>query len=246
LNTRTVRLSVLAALAAVLGTLGCDSTQPDQITSQPANLSVEAFALVDNNNCWEIWVDTDGNAEPDLNTGQYFCTPVVGETKVNRAVPWRYSMVVSVLRAGATVPEVIGSSVAPKDGIQDFVSMSPYDSTMGSVADLPPDGDVYYINGKQVSSGSAYYLNAVGYNLGLPNVLQQTPTFDFSLNPGDTVIVQARKQPYADAPPYLNFDQDPDLTISGLLYVAGIKVPLSGSATSSGADKSGISFSFSR
>lgn len=244
---RCPRLAILAVIPVALATLGCDSTQPDQVSSSPATLSLAAFAKVDNNDCWEIWEDTNDDGVPDQNDNFVLCAPVGDETKVTRSVPWRYSIVVSLLKAGETTAEVIGTSVGLGDGVPDFVSMTPYDQTPATVgASRPPEGVFYFVNPIRCSNGSEYWLTANGYNLGVPNVLEQIPTYEFNMNPGDTVIVQARKQPQAEGPGYLPTDEDPELHISGTLTLGGVEVQLQGQSVSSNDDKSGVSFSYTR
>jgi hypothetical protein len=248
LNTRRTRLSILAAIPVALATLGCDSTQPDQITSQAATLSVGARAIVDTYDCYEVW---DVSQVPETNLGVLCGEDSQG--KAERAVPWHYSLEVSLLRAGQTTPEVIGSSVVPGDTMNDFVSLTPYDTVVENAAAKPAEPPYEFRNGKRVSRGSEEYLTSLGVqaNLGPPNILEQTlpegaPTYGFDVNPGDTIIVQARKQPDAEGPPSVTFDPNPELRITGVLTVAGVQVQVSGEPTSQDANKAGISFSYTR
>jgi hypothetical protein len=164
---------------------------------------------------------------------------------------------ISAIRAGTTTEEivtslsnVIGSSVQPGDGIDDFVSLTEYDPTV-----QPPTvfkspefrsgyGIVSFLNGKELSRASALYLTPIGIELGEVNILTLTPSFDFTVNSGDTIIVRARKQLVADAIPYLPVAPPPDLRLTGLLSVGGALVSPSGNSESTSDDGAGISFSF--
>jgi len=166
---------------------------------------------------------------------------------VTRSVPWRYSIQVSLLKSGETTPEVIGTSVQPGGAIPEFASMTPYDDTPATVgATMDPQPPYYFVNPVTASNGSELWLTANGYALGEPNVLEEMPTYDFTMNSGDTVIVQARKQPVNEAPSYLPTDQDSELFIYGTLTLGGVEVQLQGQSVSSYNDKSGVSFSYTR
>lgn len=245
---RLTRWAILAALPVALATLGCDSTQPDQVTAAPATLLITAKAKIDDNNCWEVWEDTDNDNVADQNDNSVVCSPVTSETKVTRSVPWRYSIQVSLLKSGQTTAEIIGTSVEPGGPIPEFASMTPYDETPQTVgATRAPDPPYYYLNPVTASNGSRYWLAANFYDLGgEPNVLEQVPVYEFNMDPGDTVIVQARKQPVNEGPGYLPIDEDPELHIIGTLTLGGVEVQLQGQSVSTNDDKSGISFSYTR
>jgi hypothetical protein len=244
---RFTRWAILAALPAALATLGCDSTQPDQVSASPATLLITAEAKVDNNNCWEVWEDTNDDSVPDQNDNFVICSPVGSETKVTRSVPWRYSIQVSLLRSGETTAEILGTSAQPGGPIPLYASMTPYDQTPPAVgATRPPEPPYYFLNPVTASNGSEYWLTNNGYNLGEPNVLEEVPTYNFNLNPGDTVIVEARKQPVNEGPAYLPTDEDAELHILGKLTLGGVEVQLQGQSLSTNEDKSGISFSYTR
>jgi hypothetical protein len=170
-------------------------------------------------------------------------------------VPWRYSLKITIIRAG-TINEVvatsldgtIGSSVEPGDFVDDFVSLTDYDPDMPPVGDRTEFG-VEFTNGHTVSSGSPIYLSTIYVDPGIPNILDTLSTvpntpaaFDFDLNTGDTVIVRARKQAVSDAPPF-NPPYE-NVKITAALFVSGIGVSTQGPQTSTVDDKSGFTFSF--
>ena len=98
-----------------------------------------------------------------------------------------------------------------------------------------------------MSTGSPLYLANYGIDPGVPNILNVTPTFDFNLESGDTVIVRARKATSAQAPP--GNPPYPNLKISATLDVAGVQVtpkstPPGSPPTSTADESSGITFSY--
>lgn len=234
----------------ILAAAACSSTQPDAAPAQTASLAVTARANTVVQNCWEIWYDTDDppNGSPDATAGEHLCEDSGGDAVQPRQVPWRFSIQVSVIHAGQTTQELIASSVATGDSIPDYVSMTPYDATAVEIgpakAPAPP---VYYLNPTVSANGMPYWLSINGFDLGgSPNVLEQTPTFNFTVNAGDTIIVEVRKQPEVEAPQFLPPNLPHELTISGVLKIGGTEVHVNGTTISPDADGTGFSFSFTR
>ena len=253
------RMRAVVLLGSVLAAAGCTTKQPESIGTRTASVRILAKADVNTFNCYEIWADDiDGipadtgerECENELNSGG---DPVVAI----RNIPWRYSLTVSIIHAGSTGEEiatslsgVIGSSVQPGDGIDNFISLTEYDPTDQPASKFrPPEfrpgyGIVTFENGRLVSRGSPIWLAIAGFGPGETNILTLSPTFDFEVNAGDTVIVRARKQLAVDAPPFLQSSPPPKIVLSGTLSVGGSLVTPAGAAKSTSADGAGISFSF--
>ncbi len=235
------RANALVAIVSILSLVGCNSTQPDRIDTRTASVTFDTRADVDRWDCYD--------------TPYVACFAANNGVKVERAVPWRYSLKITVIRAGSTQEElvtsltgVLGSSVQPGDFVEDFVSLTEYDPDMPSAPDRFENG-VTFTNGKMVSESSPIYLSTVGIDAGIPNILDTVPSapntpaaFEFSLNSGDTLIVQARKQPSAEAPrfspPFEN------VRLSAALAISGVPVVMQGSQTSSIDDQAGFTSSF--
>jgi len=244
-------LAVVMALV-VLVLVGCDTTQPDRDQTRLASLTFAAQAIVDIYNCYEVWLDTSDppDGTPDERVAEY-CEPAVPPDgaevfRAQRPVPWRYSLSVSVIRAGSTTEEIVGSSIQPQDLIDDFVSMTDYDPTQDQAPARPPAGTIYYQSPLQVSVGHPAFFASVGAPVRTPNILgQETPSFDFEVNSGDTVIVRARKQAVSELPSGINPDQITEVQLDAKLFVEGVQVATNGmKPPSSTADKAGFSFSF--
>jgi hypothetical protein len=256
-NDWRARAAVL--LGSVLAVSGCSTTQPGSQGTRTASLSIIAKADMTVFNCYEIWADdingipvyqefNECYAEINQQTG----LPVVA----NRNVPWRYSLSVSIIHRDSTTEEIatslsglVGSSIQPGDNVDNFISLSAYDPTDQPADFRPPEirpsyGLVQFLNGKKVSRGSPFWLGTNGFELGDPNILSASPTFDFEVDSGDTVVVRARKQLKVDAADFLQAAPPPKITLSGTLSVGGSSVSPSGTTTSSDADGAGISFSF--
>lgn len=253
------RARAIATIVSVFALAGCSSTQPDSIDVRQASVGFTATALVGLYNCYDVYRDDSNPPDgiPDTFL-QFLCEPVIEQTpdgpiqtRVIRAVPWRYSLKITVVPAGAVNERVvvssdealIGSSVEPGDSTDDFVSLTEYDPDMPPVPDKN-NGDIYFVNGKRVSAGSPIYLSTIFIDPGLPNILTEPAVFPFNLNTGDTVIVRARKQKFVDAPPYLPGSPDPEIKIAATLSVSGIVVSTQGSTVSTTQDAAGITFSF--
>jgi len=238
------RATALGAILSALVITGCSSTQPDRIETRSASLSFETKASV------TIWVCYES---PFL-----YCFPVMdggAQRVVDRPAPWRYSLEVTIIRAGTVYPTlaisstgVLGTSIYPGDGVADFVSLTDYDPDQPPAPDRTEFG-IDWTNGKTVSAANPLYLQWTSDDPGAPNLLDivsATPgtpaTFDFELNSGDTVVVRARKQEVTASPsfdpPYEN------VKLSAFLSVSGSPVSAQGPQTSSIEDKAGFTFSF--
>ena len=241
-NAWRVRASI--AIVSSLIVAGCDSTQPDRIETRSASMNFETIALV------EIW---DCYQTPFL-----FCFPSLAnevQEKSPRALPWNYSLKITIIRAG-TIDEqvavsssgVVGSSVEFGDGIEDFISLTAADPNMPPVPDKDVGGTIFS-NGNKVSTGSPIYQAFIGVNPGVTNILGTEPaapnvpaTFDLSLNTGDTVIVRARKQTIALSPRYRPLPTN--IAIEAFLTVSGVQVAVQGPTKSSTGNGTGFTFSF--
>ena len=250
------RVGAVVLLGFVLGAAGCSTTQPDSLGTRTASLSIITRARVTIHNCYEIWAD-DINGIPEY---QFFneCYPgSAADVPTERKIPWRYAVTVSIIHAGSTNEEiatslsgVIGSSIQPGDLIDDFISLTPYDATDQPADFRAPEiragyGIIQFLNGKKVSRGSPFWLTPNGFEPGEANILTESPTFDFEVNSGDTVIVRARKQKLANSVNFLQAAPPPGIKISGTLSIGGSLVAPAGTTQSTDADGAGISFSFS-
>ncbi|HEX4825457.1 MAG TPA: hypothetical protein VFV19_14225 [Candidatus Polarisedimenticolaceae bacterium] len=254
---RRTAFSILAvsALAA-----GCNkTTQPASSPVQTAALSFQAIGQMDKYNCWEQWADFDGDGIYN-DTGQLYCEELFDQggnpAQAQVPIPWHYSLAITVIRAGETEEKLIAASIIPGDSIEDFVSMTGYDPSRDAGGVKPGDGTYLYItpgattpnsfSSAVVTNGSRLWLEGNGFQLGEPNVLMQSPTFNVNLNQGDTIIVRARKQKLSDAPAFIPANASTQIELSGILTVAGVNVPLQGTAGSPGDDATGVTFSYTR
>jgi len=242
------RLGVVVVSAA-FGLAGCNSTQPERVDVRTASVSVKATATSGLFDCYEVWTDATGDDIPDTFTGFYTCDDA--QESFQRQMPWNYSLSISIIRKGGTTEEIatsltglIGSSIVPGDTLDDFVSVTDSDPTIETARDKAQDGPLFYVNGKRVSRGSPVYHTANSFTVGTPNILTTSPTFDFNINTGDTIIVRARKQTFSQSPGFLPADPDPTLLLEGTLAIGGAGVVTSGTSSSTSADKSGFAFSY--
>src|SRR5580765_6763830 len=98
---RNVWITRAAALTlTLLAIAGCNDTQqPDGGGSKTASVLVDARAQDHLYDCYDIF-----QAQPDgseVDTGYNVCDQLTGDgSEQRRAVPWRYTMSISVIRAG--------------------------------------------------------------------------------------------------------------------------------------------------
>lgn len=240
------RTSLIVALAAAaLAATSCDTTQPNRVEGKTASLRFDALSTIELVDCFEVWQDTDGVNGPDTNTGTFHC--VDDDTADQRPVPWKYTLAITVIRAGTTTEEIIATDLIPGDPIPDFQSMTPYDDQFTTGGTLPPSGNTYYLNGKAVSVANPIFLTASGFDLGPTQVLGVTPSYDFPVNRGDTIIVRARKESNLTAAPYLlvyPVANPPRVQLVGRLFIGGQEVVPQGTAVSSFEDGGSVYFSF--
>lgn len=255
--SRTAQAAAATVAAAlVLCLAACDSEQPLQASDQEGALSFSAqsakVAIVD---CYDAWADDDEDGTPDQFDGVRCYDPPFPIAPVSRPVPWTYSLEVSVLRGGSTTETVIGSSlearVPPEPNFvqEPFINACPFDTTVEVAPARPPellgDPDIYFLNPRRVSKGSASYLAAISPGF-VPNVLGDPDlSFDFEVQAGDTIIVRARKEENGDGPQIFTTFDNIDMTLSATLRLGGISVqPQVGSNGSSTDNGAGFMFSF--
>jgi hypothetical protein len=253
---RPTQAVVLVVSALALG--GCSSNQPPTSTGRTASLAISALADGFLYDCYEVWQDANGDGTPDTNTGFVSCDLTTdAET---RAVPWAYSLRITVIRAGTTTEEVVtsidglpGSSVQPNDGIENFISLTDYDPITASAPAKNPADGLFFVNGLHVSVGNPVYQRSIfgippgdprfAFPVGVPNILGATAHFDFNVSAGDTIVIRARKRPLAESPGFINAAV-PALKISGTLSVGGAPVVPNGDPTSPEDDSGGFTFSY--
>lgn len=249
-NAWTTKVAAITIFLLALG--ACASSEPDRSVSRTASLQVAARAQYFLFECWDIFQVQPDSSEVD--TGFDVCDQLV--TQEIRPVPWRYTLSISVIHAGTTTEQIVtsidgrpGSSVDPGNSVPDYISMTDFDPVAVRLSDgqRPPDGDLVFRNGNRVSVGSPIYLNALHYQVpGPPNVLGASPSFDFTVSSGDTIIVRARKQALADSPGFLVGEQvSPSLFLTATLLVGGSPIiPSGGISKTDFADRSGFTFSY--
>lgn len=242
---KAVLLASWCALA-VAG-VACDTTQPLQLSEQVATVGLGAQASVDLYDVYDRLVDTDGDNKPDVRSGEAECRQVLdGTTPVtsSRAVPWRVSVDIRVIRAGSTEPETLVTF----DRFDPFASVLAYDTAVEPSPPLAPRPPIFFSNGRRVSVASRDYLENCAGQRGLlpdPNLAGFPLPLEVKLSKGDTIIVQARKQPdsrLGESPPRFSVRSQPVLT--GSIVIAGRTVTLAGDPGSSPDSGAGVSFSY--
>jgi hypothetical protein len=253
------RAPAFVTIVSVFAAAGCSSTQPDSIDTRGATLAFNAKATVALYDCYEEWQDTtgpdgipDGIPDEKINDSLQCVRATENGLPLTAArdVPWRYTLVITVVRAGTTNEQILTST----DGVPGFdiegVSLTNYD--VGDSAAVPEnffntETGTYYLNGRRLSTGNLSYLTNAGVETGIPNILNVYPTFNFDLNTGDTVIVRAVKlylfQAPSGSPVYEDIRLSAEFKISGV-DVTAHSTPEGNPPTSPPEDATGITFSF--
>ena len=242
------RAQAIVVIVSAFAVAGCSSTQPDQSGTRTASLSFGAVGLVDLWDCYEL---PFASCFPALEN-----PPSTLQLKENRKVPWKYSLKITVIRAGTSDEVVVtslsgevGSSVEPhppdQDPIENFVSLTDYDPAMPPAPDKVVGG-ITYSNGHRVSTGNPLYLATIPVDPSNPNppniLLNTTQSFDFIMDAGDTVIVRARKEGVDTAPAF----QPPlaNVKLEAFLLISGEPVVAQGDQISATDNQAGMTFSY--
>ena len=142
-------IALVALAAAALLTSSCDTTQPLQLEEQTFLLSFAGTDVVGirNFDVFDAYEDNNGDSQPDDTNGDG--TPDIFLHCLTRdpnrqnafsnpaSVPWGYSVVISILRAGQTVPERITSSAAASDASFSLTDYDPRGPQLGAVDAAP-------------------------------------------------------------------------------------------------------------
>lgn len=196
------RLMALVGVGLVLLLVAaCDTEQPTSQGPRTATVRFLSFASVPGYcDLWDRYVDSNANqivdpGEPFDGIECGFCYDLA-EPEI-AAVPARFSVEVSVIRAGTTVKTVL----TPASAISGFTSISDDDGReipLGTPGDPPfavagyvydhPRGEYY---------GSADTLSGCFLLPIEPNIAGEPPPFEVELVPGDTILVRAGR---ADTP----------------------------------------------
>ena len=257
---------VAAIAAAVLTVTGCDTSQPTQGSSSAVGVQIEARALVNEFDCYDRYLGTTFD--------RVVCRgPVLdpspggsGNLLVDRNVPWRYSFRVVKLNAGhANDFEIIGNSIASQNGgtFETFGDVARYDAVQEPAPLRDPEPPFNFQNPRRVSQGHPdFFLGTITYNDGRPerapialpvvNILGvtpatpfQSPRYEFQLDSGDAVIVEAAKQLRSQGPDIFPAGLAPNLTLNAKLFVGGTEAtPTAGTVQSPPTDGQGLSFQY--
>lgn len=247
-----ITLSVVALAA-------CSSTQPDHISTRNASLTFAASGDLGSLDCYEIWQDTSNPLDgfPDVFLDQSQCFENLTPPQ-QRPLPWHFSVIITVIRSGTTFEDLVfsddgvpGTTSDPRLGLDEYFSMTDFDPSEPPAVLRDPDGDIYYLNGKEVTWGSRVYQSAYSascpncpLDVGTPNIAGGSPSFDFALNSGDTVLVRVRKQTISHSPGYLPVGSVPNIKLTAQLSIGGVPVATNGAMESSNIDGSTLSFSY--
>ena len=226
---------LLLALALILSGAACDTRQPTDAGTQEITITMTGTGKAEIYNIWDVWDDVDGDceiSEGDLPLSKKGCRAQGDD--LDTTVPWRYSAVLTVIRAGTTTEELIATSVGTAN---EFSSVSFYDDTV--IRELAnvcfDDPNELWVNGRQLTAANVDIMEGCLDYIGLPpaNVLGSPDSYTVSVQQGDTVIFRARKArpDKSESQPYNSIAEGP-VDQFAEVFIDGVPVvPLGDSAT---------------
>lgn len=239
---------LLLALALILSGAACDTRQPTDAGTQEISITVTGTGKAEIYNIWDVWRDVDGDCEisdGDLDLSSNACDPQGND--LNTTVPWRYSAVITVIRAGTTTEELVATSVGTAN---EFSSVSFYDDTVirelvGQCSGIP--GELMLVNGRQMTAASFDVMSGC---LDIPdplppaNVLGSPDSYTVSVQQGDTVIFRSRKADpdKSHSEPYNSISDEPVEQFAEV-FIDGISVIPNGDTSTGPGIGAGISIS---
>lgn len=238
---------LLLALALVLSGAACDTRQPTDAGTQEISITMTGTGKAEIYNIWDEWRDNDGDcqiSDGDLDLGTNECDAQGND--LDTTVPWRYSAVITVIRAGTTTEELVASSIGSAN---EFSSVSFYDDTVirelaGQCTGDP--GDVMLVNGRQMTAASFDVMSGCLGETNLPpaNVLGSPDSYTVSVQQGDTVIFRSRKArpDKSESEPY-NTIVDEAVEQFAEVFIDGISVLPDGNTSTGAGYGAGISIS---
>ena len=182
--------------------------------------------------------DTDGDGVPNV---QPFCV-ALGTTTTASSVPWNYTIEISVIREGQTVPEPLTSGQA---AVEFDNNMTPYDESVfaGAPNRAPLFPNIIFVNPRRVTAAHRDVLEGafpcLGGSLGDARIDNSDPPLSAVVNKGDTLVVKARKADFGPGVPVMS-----EPTLSGELTLDGQAVIGNGTLVSEAQPGAGISFWF--
>lgn len=237
--------ATLVVVASAL--VACDTTQPLQGGSVEASVDIATSPdVVPEADIWEVWQDTNNDQVPDQPVRDPAPNgPIVhscADTGTSSTVPYPWSIAVelSVLRKGSTVAELLSTTSTEATP---FSGVTRLDTTSTPVPDQPLAGNLYLVNGRRVTYAHADYLTFCTADVPTAGSLGDLPNpAVIPLNPGDTLIVQARKATFNDNRIFNGAFPNPILEAT--ILVNGVSVSTRGTSQSTRDDGDGISISY--
>ena len=150
-------IALVAVATAAFLTCSCDTTQPLQLDEQTFQLTFAAVGAQSFNfNVYDGFEDANGDAQPDDTNGDG--TPDLFLHCLTRnpdslnshlsnpaSIPWGYTVSISILRAGETVPELVTSTASATDP---GFSVTTYDTSNAPLGAVPPAPSPVTVQGR--------------------------------------------------------------------------------------------------
>ena len=249
----------------------CDSSQPQEVGEQfmqieiaAGNASIQVFDV------WEQYFDMNNDGVPDETdpSGVLLESPVeIACRKATRSdgddilasgfTPWNYSLEISIIRAGTTVTERLTTSDAllstfnmteyatnTINGMQQPGSDCPVFAICNPIGRLPGTHRIVIDSTYDGGTDSLFCPGSPGLGLGRMGGTPGAPgpiPFSLTVNKGDTILVEARKN--FSAPEGIILLSEP--TLQGTVFLGGSQIQnLNGTSVSRSEPRAGISFSF--
>jgi len=239
-------------LLALTLLVGCDSEQPTHSGTQNASLDFASYTkglLVD---VWDRMRDTNGNGLPDagdtilgIECGETYPPPLgPGGSVLRFPALWAFAAQVKVIHAGqVTAVQLLPASAAGYTNYPEWQDDTTNYPANPPIPDQPPNFDPSFVYGnpRRMINTSSDVMKCHTSVLPPAATLGGHPLpFTFTLEPGDTVVVTAGRDPSHPIDP--TWPQFP-AAFDAVLAIDGVIVTPLGTTTSE-APAGSISFSY--
>ncbi len=229
------KLEVVGGFLLVLAVLpSCDTEQPVRTGTRTVSLDFASYTQGELVDVWDRYLDRNRNGLAEkiefvgTECGAVYETPAESQ----HAALWGFAAEVNVIRAGTVtetrlLPASASTTFASYPSAPDDTTQYPPDPPM---PDQPPGFDpaFLYLNPRRMLNVSSDVMRCTNTGSLTTNLGGFPIPFEFTLEPGDTLVVRAGRNP---RPPFPSWSSLPK-SFDAVLRVDGVVVTPEGTTTS--------------